>query len=146
MSRTKIVAKKKFAKNCIRNHSACHSARTFQRPFPFTDNLVCNFQSGDLSSYAKSGEWEIIDFSTEQHRIVYGCCPEPYYDVTYYLKVRRQVMYYAMYFIIPCALIALLAATIFLLPQDCSERITLGKLVESFIDFITSSTATTRFV
>ncbi|CAB3988233.1 neuronal acetylcholine receptor subunit alpha-10 [Paramuricea clavata] len=83
-------------------------------------------EGGDLSSYTKSGEWEIVEFSTEQHKIVYGCCPEPYYDVTYYLKLRRQVLYYAMYFIIPCALIALLAATIFLLPQDCSERITVG--------------------
>jgi hypothetical protein len=101
-------------------------------PFTFTDYLVCDFQGGDLSSYTKSGEWEIVEFSTEQHKIVYGCCPEPYYDVTYYLKLRRQVLYYAIYFIIPCALIALLAATIFLLPQDCSERITVGKLVESF--------------
>ncbi|CAB3988232.1 neuronal acetylcholine receptor subunit alpha-10 [Paramuricea clavata] len=92
----------------------------------FDISIESKDQSGDLSSYTKSGEWEIVEFSTEQHKIVYGCCPEPYYDVTYYLKVRRQVLYYAMYFIIPCALIALVAATIFLLPQDCSERITVG--------------------
>ncbi|XP_028408539.1 neuronal acetylcholine receptor subunit alpha-10-like [Dendronephthya gigantea] len=83
-------------------------------------------KGGDLTGYTKSGEWEILEFTTKLNKIVYGCCPEPYYDVTYNLKIRRQVLYYAIYFIIPCALIAMLAATIFLLPQDCSERITVG--------------------
>ena len=47
--------------------------------------------------------------------------------VTFSLSLRRQVLYYAMYLIIPGTLIALLAAIIFLLPQDCSERITVGE-------------------
>jgi hypothetical protein len=50
-----------------------------------------------------------------------------YSEVIFTLKLRRRVLYYAMYLIIPGTLIALLAAIIFVLPQDCSERITVGK-------------------
>lgn len=54
-------------------------------------------------------------------------CEFTYWAVTFTLDLRRQVLYYAMYLIIPGTLIALLAAIIFLLPQDCSERITVGE-------------------
>ena len=88
------------------------------------------FQNGteDLTNYVKNGEWELEGIKTKRNSIIYGCCPEPYYDITYTLKLRRQVLYYAMYFIVPCSLIALLAATIFVLPEDCSERITVGMI------------------
>ena len=63
---------------------------------------------------------------------------ENYYDITFSVAIRRRVLYYAMYLIIPCMLIALLASTIFLLPQDCSERITVGKELKdhTFIHFV----------
>lgn len=86
----------------------------------------------DLTGYVKSGEWELENLTTKQHIVVYGCCPEPYYDVTYFIRVRRQVLYYAIYLIIPCALIALCAAVIFVLPQDCSERITVGEKIFTY--------------
>jgi hypothetical protein len=61
----------------------------------------------------------------EQKLNSYG--DKTYSEVIFTLKLRRRVLYYAMYLIIPGTLIALLAAIIFVLPQDCSERITVGK-------------------
>ena len=96
--------------------------------------LAFFFQNGtkDLHNYVKNGQWELEDIKAERHALTYSCCPEPYYDITYTFNLRRQVLYYAMYYIVPCALIALLAATIFVLPQDCSERITVGKFFRWF--------------
>ena len=81
----------------------------------------------DLSRHIVNGEWEITETTFQRHLILYDNGTAGFYDVTFEIILRRRVLYYVMYFIVPATLIALLPAIIFLLPQDCSERITVGK-------------------
>ena len=38
--------------------------------------------------------------------MVYECCPEPYIDITVFIKIRRRTLYYFSNFIGPCVLIS----------------------------------------
>ena len=42
---------------------------------------------GDTTVYRSNGEWQILGAPGIRHVIMYLCCPEPYPDVTFYLKV-----------------------------------------------------------
>ena len=84
--------------------------------------------SADLTDYERSTQWELVEAPGEFHSIVYSCCLHPYHDITYTIKLKRQALYYAMYLIIPCAMISFLNLLVFLLPPDCNERMTVGKL------------------
>lgn len=57
----------------------------------------------------------------------YGCCEEPYPDVTFTVVMRRRTLYYGLNLLIPCVLISTLALLVFLLPADSGEKISLGK-------------------
>lgn len=84
--------------------------------------------SADLSEYSESVEWELLGVPGAFHSVEYKCCPNPYDDVTYSVQIKRRALYYAMYLIIPCALIAVLTLLVFLLPPDCNERMTVGMM------------------
>ncbi|XP_028392108.1 neuronal acetylcholine receptor subunit alpha-9-like isoform X2 [Dendronephthya gigantea] len=89
----------------------------------------------DLSRYIDNGQWKIIGTTFEQHLQLYDNRSKGFYDVTFEIFLCRRVLYYAMYLIIPGTLIALLSAIIFLLPQDCSERITVGMAILVALSF-----------
>ena len=93
-------------------------------------NQIFLFQSSsaDLSEYSESAAWELLGVPGEFHSKRYNCCPNPYHDVTYSVRIKRRALYYAMYLIIPCALIAVLTLLVFLLPPDCNERMTVGMM------------------
>ena len=42
---------------------------------------------GDLSSYVSNVEWEVTGVPVVRHELIYGCCPEPFPDVTFYIQV-----------------------------------------------------------
>ena len=65
--------------------------------------------------------------SLKQNLKYYDGITYSYYDITFSVTICRQLLYYSMYFIIPGTLIALMASIMFLLPLDCSERVTVGK-------------------
>ena len=46
------------------------------------------FLLGDTTVYRSNGEWQILGAPGIRHVIMYLCCPEPYPDVTFYLKVK----------------------------------------------------------
>ena len=83
----------------------------------------------DLSMYVDNGEWTLIDTKAVRNVLYYPCCPELFPDVTFYLHIRRRVLYYAFNVIIPCALLSALTLTGFLLPPDSGEKVTLGLTV-----------------
>ena len=58
---------------------------------------------------------------------VYDCCPEPYLDITFQIKIRRRTLYYFFNLIIPCVLIASMAVLGFTLPSDSGEKLSLGR-------------------
>uniref|UniRef100_A0A2C9JM11 Uncharacterized protein n=1 Tax=Biomphalaria glabrata TaxID=6526 RepID=A0A2C9JM11_BIOGL len=127
----------------VRMRSSCKMDITF---FPFDDQL-CGLNLGswaydgfqvdvtnrsenvDLSNYVDNGEWELLGTKIIRRVKNYTCCPEPYVDVTFYIMIRRRVLYYFLNVIIPCMLLSSLSLTGFLLPPDSGEKVTLGLTV-----------------
>ena len=62
----------------------------------------------------------------KRNNIVYECCPEPYVDITFTVKMRRRTLYYFFNLILPCVLISSMALLGFTLPPDAGEKLTLG--------------------
>ncbi|XP_062588172.1 neuronal acetylcholine receptor subunit alpha-10-like isoform X1 [Saccostrea cucullata] len=80
---------------------------------------------GDLSSAVTNVEWTYVSMKAERHVLYYGCCPEPYPDVTYYLKLRRKPKFYLINLIIPSMLITVMAALGYYLPVESGEKVSL---------------------
>lgn len=79
----------------------------------------------DLSEYYENGEWDLMSCKAEWHSVKYPCCDEVYLDVTIYLVIRRKTLYFMINLIIPCVCIAALTSSVFYLPADCGEKVTL---------------------
>ncbi|ESP05439.1 hypothetical protein LOTGIDRAFT_152290 [Lottia gigantea] len=127
----------------VRMRSSCKMDITY---FPF-DDQVCRLKLGswaydgfqvdvsnrstdiDLENYVDNGEWTLIDTKVIRNVIFYPCCREPFPDVTFYIHIRRRVLYYFFNVIIPCMLLSSLSMTGFLLPPDSGEKVTLGLTV-----------------
>lgn len=79
----------------------------------------------DLSDYVNSGTWNIMS------------CPGVYnytYDkaegyhkaqITFTLQLRRKTLFYTVNLIIPCVLISFLSVSVFYLPADAGEKMTM---------------------
>lgn len=127
----------------VKFRSSCKMDITY---FPF-DDQVCSLKLGswaydgyqvdvtnrsldvDTTRYVDNGEWTLIGTKAVRRVVRYPCCPEPFPDVTFYIHIRRRVLYYAFNVIIPCALLSSLTLTGFLLPPDSGEKVTLGLTV-----------------
>ena len=53
-------------------------------------NLKSKDDSVDLSSYVRNHDWDLIGAPAERHEIFYECCPEPYIDITYEIKIKKR--------------------------------------------------------
>ncbi|CAH1792635.1 unnamed protein product [Owenia fusiformis] len=82
--------------------------------------------SADLAIYESNGEWDLVSVDAERHSILYNCCPEPYIDVTYYIKIKRKPLYYTFNVILPCIFIVIISPFSFLVSPGSGERIQLG--------------------
>jgi nicotinic acetylcholine receptor len=67
-----------------------------------------------------------------RNEVIYDCCPEPYLDITFNVKIRRRTIYYFFNLIVPCVLIASMAILGFTLPPDSGEKLSLGGLREAY--------------
>jgi hypothetical protein len=76
-----------------------------------------------------------------RNEVFYDCCPEPYLDVTFIIKIRRRTLYYFFNLIVPCVLIASMAVLGFTLPPDSGEKLSLGEYF-LFSSFLYSLSAT----
>merc|ERR1712088_844367 len=76
----------------------------------------------DLSEYYINVEWDILRVPAERHVKVYPCCPEPYPDIFFYLKIRRKPLFYIVNLIIPCVGIFYLSILAFYLPSQSGEK------------------------
>ena len=70
-----------------------------------------------------------LDVPATRNEVVYECCPEPYLDITFVIKIRRRTLYYFFNLIVPCLLIASMAVLGFTLPPDSGEKLSLGGLI-----------------
>ncbi|XP_010296154.2 neuronal acetylcholine receptor subunit alpha-9 [Balearica regulorum gibbericeps] len=90
---------------------------------------INSLDSGDLSDFVEDVEWEIHGMPAVKNVITYGCCSEPYPDVTFTLILKRKSSFYIFNLLLPCILISFLAPLGFYLPADSGEKVSLGVTV-----------------
>jgi nicotinic acetylcholine receptor len=80
----------------------------------------------ELSNYVPNGEWDLLDTSYQVNIVRYPCCPEPFPDITFYIRIRRRVLYYLYSVVFPCVMLSILTLLVFCLPPESGEKIALG--------------------
>ncbi|XP_015283795.1 PREDICTED: neuronal acetylcholine receptor subunit alpha-10 [Gekko japonicus] len=92
-------------------------------------DLLNKQDTGDLTDFVENVEWEVLGMPARRNVIVYGCCSEPYPDVTYTLVLQRRASFYVFNLLLPCIMISFLAPLGFYLPADSGEKVSLGVTV-----------------
>ncbi|KAK3601914.1 hypothetical protein CHS0354_041853 [Potamilus streckersoni] len=80
----------------------------------------------EFSDYIRSNEWDILSSSAVRTVMRYTCCPEPYVDLTFTLKIRRQAAFYNYILILPCILLSSVTLVLFWLPPESPAKMQLG--------------------
>lgn len=92
-------------------------------------NILNAMESADLADLVENVEWEVLGMPAKRNIVLYGCCADPYPDVTYTLKLKRRASFYVFNLLIPCVMISFLAPLGFYLPADSGEKVSLGVTV-----------------
>ncbi|XP_067825475.1 neuronal acetylcholine receptor subunit alpha-9 [Heptranchias perlo] len=92
-------------------------------------DITNGLDSGDLTDFVENVEWEVHGMPATKNVITYGCCSDPYPDVTYTLILKRRSSFYIFNLLIPCVMISFLAPLGFYLPADSGEKVSLGVTV-----------------
>ncbi|KAJ3589463.1 hypothetical protein NHX12_010308 [Muraenolepis orangiensis] len=92
-------------------------------------DLVNALESADLADFVPNVEWEVLGMPSKKNVILYGCCSDPYPDITYTLHLKRRSSFYIFNLLIPCMMISFLAPLGFYLPADSGEKVSLGVTV-----------------
>ena len=116
------------------------------RDFPW-DHQICKFKFGswiydgtkldimnistsaDVSMFQSNGEWDMIKMPVKKHVVYYGCCPEPYPDLTFWLIIQRRPLYYMFNLVMPNIFISITTILVFCLPPESGEKLTLSVTV-----------------
>lgn len=85
--------------------------------------------SGDLEDFVENVEWECHGMPAVRNVMMYGCCSDPYTEITYTLLLKRRSSFYIFNLLLPCFLISFLAPLGFYLPADSGEKVSLGVTV-----------------
>ncbi|XP_005380514.1 PREDICTED: neuronal acetylcholine receptor subunit alpha-10 [Chinchilla lanigera] len=102
-----------------------------QPPASASTNVVVRHDgaAASLADFVENVEWRVLGFPARRRVLTYGCCSEPYPDVTFTLLLRRRAAAYVCNLLLPCVLISLLAPLAFHLPADSGEKVSLGVTV-----------------
>ncbi|XP_075707395.1 neuronal acetylcholine receptor subunit alpha-10-like isoform X1 [Rhinoderma darwinii] len=92
-------------------------------------DILNHLDTGDLTDFVENVEWEVQGMPAKKNVITYGCCSEPYPDVTYTLLLKRRASFYIFNLLLPCVMISFLAPLGFYLPADSGEKVSLGVTV-----------------
>jgi len=92
-------------------------------------DIILGMDKGDLSDFVENVEWECHGMPAVRNVIMYGCCSDPYTDITYTLLLKRRSLFYIFNLLLPCFLISFLAPLGFYLPADSGEKVSLGVTV-----------------
>ncbi|XP_033928251.1 neuronal acetylcholine receptor subunit alpha-10 [Melopsittacus undulatus] len=92
-------------------------------------DLRNRMDTGDLTDFVPNVEWEVLGMPATRNVVTYGCCSEPYPDVTYTLVLRRRASFYIYNLLLPCLMVSFLAPLSFYLPADSGEKVSLGVTV-----------------
>jgi len=83
----------------------------------------------DTNDYIDSNEWALLDHPAKKHVKYYNCCPEPYPDLTFRIRLKRIAVFYNYILVLPCVLLSFLTLVIFWLPPESPAKILLGKVL-----------------
>ncbi|TRY81496.1 hypothetical protein DNTS_033324 [Danionella cerebrum] len=86
-------------------------------------------ESGDLTDLVENVEWVCDGMPAVKNVMMYGCCSDPYPDITYTVLLKRRSSFYIFNLLLPCFLISFLAPLGFYLPADSGEKVSLGVTV-----------------
>uniref|UniRef100_A0A3P8WY55 Cholinergic receptor, nicotinic, alpha 10b n=1 Tax=Cynoglossus semilaevis TaxID=244447 RepID=A0A3P8WY55_CYNSE len=92
-------------------------------------DLFNALDSADLSDFVANVEWEVLGMPAKKNVILYGCCSDPYPDITFTLHLKRRASFYIFNLLVPCMMISFLAPLGFYLPADSGEKVSLGVTV-----------------
>ncbi|KAM9728684.1 LOW QUALITY PROTEIN: neuronal acetylcholine receptor subunit alpha-10-like [Menidia menidia] len=92
-------------------------------------DLFNALDTADLSDFVPNVEWEVLGMPAKKNVILYGCCSDPYPDITFSLHLKRRASFYIFNLLIPCMMISFLAPLGFFLPADSGEKVSLGVTV-----------------
>lgn len=92
-------------------------------------DILNAMESADLADLVDNVEWQVLGMAAKKNIVLYGCCAEPYPDVTFTLKLKRRASFYVFNLLIPCVMISFLAPLGFYLPADSGEKVSLGVTV-----------------
>uniref|UniRef100_A0A3B3SSW3 Cholinergic receptor nicotinic alpha 9 subunit n=2 Tax=Paramormyrops kingsleyae TaxID=1676925 RepID=A0A3B3SSW3_9TELE len=92
-------------------------------------DIAMGMDSGDLSDFVENVEWECQGMPAVKNVIMYGCCSDPYPDITYTVLLKRRSSFYIFNLLLPCLMISFLAPLGFYLPADSGEKVSLGVTV-----------------
>ncbi|XP_075357723.1 neuronal acetylcholine receptor subunit alpha-10 [Mycteria americana] len=92
-------------------------------------DLHNRLDAGDLTDFVENVEWEVLGMPATRNVVTYGCCSEPYPDITYTLLLRRRASFYIFNLLLPCIMVSFLAPLGFYLPADSGEKVSLGVTV-----------------
>uniref|UniRef100_A0A8C2F8R9 Cholinergic receptor, nicotinic, alpha 9 n=1 Tax=Cyprinus carpio TaxID=7962 RepID=A0A8C2F8R9_CYPCA len=92
-------------------------------------DIRMGMESGDLSDFVENVEWECHGMPAVKNVIMYGCCSDPYPDITYTVLLKWRSSFYIFNLLLPCFLISFLAPLGFYLPADSGEKVSLGVTV-----------------
>jgi len=95
----------------------------------FLLNLNNILDSGDLTKFIPSGEWDLIGMPAKRNVEYYSCCEEPFVDVTYTVIIRRMPMFFTYNLVFPCVLLMGIGILVFCLPPESGEKVSLGVTV-----------------
>jgi hypothetical protein len=84
--------------------------------------------SEDLPDFVENVKWECHGMPATKIVIMYGCCSDPYPDITYTVLLQRHSSFY-IFNLLPRFLISFLASLGFYLPADSGEKVSLGVTV-----------------
>ncbi|ESN91997.1 hypothetical protein HELRODRAFT_181925 [Helobdella robusta] len=74
---------------------------------------------------SENQEWAVEKITQERHTKQYSCCPEPYYDLTFDIHLKRGSLFYVINLITPCFLIFIISFLGFFLPVESGEKVNL---------------------
>ena len=86
-------------------------------------NLLIHQSSVDTGNMQKNEEWLLSNTSANRNIKIYGCCPEPYYDITFEFQLTRHSLHYTSNIIIPIIATSSLMIMSLIVPWDSGERI-----------------------
>uniref|UniRef100_A0A8C6WER9 Cholinergic receptor, nicotinic, alpha 9 n=1 Tax=Neogobius melanostomus TaxID=47308 RepID=A0A8C6WER9_9GOBI len=92
-------------------------------------DVTLTMDGGDLSDFVENVEWECHGMPAVRNVMMYGCCSDPYTEITYTLLLKRRSSFYIFNLLLPCFLISFLAPLGFYLPADSGEKVSLGVTV-----------------